>query len=75
MLTVPESCPKIGLLCKTGMMAMHGRRWSKKMMLIVRITMKDESALSRQEYEETRANGWPGGGSLGRLQGIWDSLC
>ena len=60
MLTVPESCPKIALRCETGMLGMQWRIWTEKIRLLVRIKMQDESALSRQVYEESRSRGWPG---------------
>ena len=61
MLTVPESCPKIALRCKTAMMGMKWRIWTEKIMLLCRIKSQDkDTTLSRQVYEECKARGWPG---------------
>ena len=60
MLTVPESCPKIALRCETGMMGMQWRIWLQQVMLVLRIREQAPSSLSRQVYEESIANGWPG---------------
>ena len=60
MLTVPESCPKVALRCETNMLGMKWRIWLEKILLLVRIRNQESTSLSRQIYEESKANGWPG---------------
>ena len=59
-LCVPESCPKIALRCKTGMLGMKWRIWEAKMLLLKRITMQNTGCLARQVYEESVEKEWPG---------------
>ena len=63
MLAVPESCPKLALRCETGMLGMKWRIWQEKLLLLLRIKQQDMDTLSRQVYEEGKANGWPGLGA------------
>ena len=63
MLSVPESCPKLALRCETGMLGMKWRIWQEKLLLLLRIKQQDMNTLSRQVYEEGKANGWPGLGA------------
>ena len=43
MLTVPESCPKIALLSKTGMLGMKWRIWLEKLLMLLRIKGQEET--------------------------------
>ena len=60
MLKVPESCPKLALRCEPGMISMKWRVWQEKLMLLQRIKQQEKTTLSRQVYEEEKANYWPG---------------
>jgi hypothetical protein len=60
MLKVPESCPKLALRCETKMISMKWRVWQAKLLLLLKIKHQETTSLSRQVYEQGRANGWPG---------------
>ena len=60
MLTVPESCPKIALICETRMLRMKWRIWQEKVLLVIRIKNHEPDTLCRQVYEEGRKRSWPG---------------
>ena len=60
---VPESCPRLGLLCEPGMVDCQFRIWNEKCQLLLRIKMLDNTALAKQVYLQAEANNWPGLGS------------
>ena len=60
---VPESCPKLGLLCEPGMVDCKFRIYNEKCQLLLRIKRLDNKALAKQVYLQAEANGWPGLGS------------
>ena len=62
-LQVPESCPKLALLCETKMIDMKYRIWSEKCRLLMRTKDLQEGALAQQVYQQAELNCWPG---LGR---------
>ena len=62
-ISVPDSCPKLALLCEPGMIDCHFRIWNEKCQLLLRIKMLDENALAKQVYRQAEENKWPGLGS------------
>ena len=62
-LKVPESCPKLALLCETKMLDMKWRIWDAKCNRLVKTQCLDDEALAKQIYFEAETNNWPG---LGR---------
>ena len=62
-LKVPESCPKLALLCETKMTDMKYRIWEEKCLLLSRVHSLEEGSLAKSIYEVAEENGWPG---LGR---------
>ena len=59
-LNVPESCRKLALLCESNMTKMKFGIWNQKCQLLLQIKQLDETALSRQIYEEAEQHKWPG---------------
>ena len=57
---VPESCPKLALLCETFNVDMKYRIWNSKCQLLLQIKCLDEEALAKQVYEQAEENNWPG---------------
>jgi hypothetical protein len=60
---VPDSCPKLALLCEPGMLDCKFRIYYEKCQLLLRIKTLDDTALAKQVYLQAEANGWPGLGS------------
>ena len=59
MLNVPESCPKVGLLCDTKMINMKYRIYKEKCLLLQRIKKLDDKALAKEIHNEAMINNWP----------------
>jgi hypothetical protein len=62
-LKVPESCPKLCLLCEPNMTDIKWRIWEEKCLLLTRIKALPEGSLAKITHEEAQLRGWPG---LGR---------
>ena len=60
MCNVPESCPKLSLLCETFMVDMKFRIWLEKCLLLLQIKRLDDKALARQIYQQAEENNGPG---------------
>ena len=60
MCNVPESCPKLALLCETFMVDMKFRIWLQKCLLLLQIQRLDEEALARQVYQQAEEKNGPG---------------
>jgi hypothetical protein len=59
-LNVPESCPKLALLCESNSIDMKFHIWNAKCQLLVRIKRLEEEALAKQVYKQAEDSGWPG---------------
>ena len=62
-LGVPESCPKLALICETKMTDMKWRIWEEKCLFLLRIKSLEEGSLAKTIHEVAEDKGWPG---LGR---------
>ena len=60
MLKVPESCPKLALLCEPKMTDFKWRIYEEKCMLLLQIKCLEEGSLAKIIYEEAELNSWPG---------------
>ena len=63
MCKVPESCPKLALLCETFQVDMKFRIYYEKCQLLLQIKRLEKEALARQIYQQAEDNNLPG---LGR---------
>ena len=63
MFNVPESCPKLALLCENNQVDMKFRIYNEKCQLLVQIQRLETEALARRIYEQAEEHDWPG---LGR---------
>ena len=59
-LNVPDSCPKLAILCESKSIEMKYLIWNEKCQLLVRIKCLEEEALAKQIYKQAEENGWPG---------------
>ena len=59
-LKVPQSCPKVALLCETSTMGMKWRIWERKCLLLKQILELEDTALAKIITKEADENGWPG---------------
>ena len=75
-LNVPESCPKLALICETQMTDMKWRIWEEKCLLLVRVQSLEKGSLAKNVYEVAEHKGWPGLGrevrNICQLVGISD---
>ena len=60
MLNVPESCPKIALICQTPMICLKWRIWLEKCLMLIRIKNLKDGSLAKNILEEGDMNDWPG---------------
>ena len=59
-INVPDSCPKLTLLCENKSIDMKFCIWNEKCQLLVRIKRLEEDALAKQVYKQAEEKGWPG---------------
>ena len=59
-LNVPESYPKLSLMCDTFMIDCKYCVWKEKCLLLLRIKQLEDNALAKQIYKEANENNWPG---------------
>ena len=57
---VPESCPRLAILCESNAVDMKYRIWNEKCQLLARIKCLEEGALAKQIYKQAEENNWPG---------------
>ena len=62
-LKVPESCPKLSLLCEPNMTDFKWRVWEQKCLLLTQIKNLPDGSLAKIIQQEAELQGWPG---LGR---------
>ena len=59
-LKLPESCPKLGLLCEPNMTDAKWRIWEAKCLLLLQIQSLADGSLAKLVYQEAESMGWPG---------------
>ena len=59
-LNVPESCPKLALICDTFQVDMKYRIYNEKCQLLRRIKHLEDNSLAKQIYREAEENNLPG---------------
>jgi hypothetical protein len=62
-LNVPESCPKLTLMCETFMIDMKYRIWIEKCQLLCRIKQLEANGLVKKIHNHCEENSLPGFGS------------
>ena len=62
-LKIPESCPKLALLCEPNMTDVKWRIWEAKCLLLLQIQGLEDGSLAKAIYQEAELRKWPG---LGR---------
>ena len=65
-LKVPDSCPKLGLLCEPNMTDAKWRIWEAKCLLVLQIKGLEDGSLAKLVYQEAESRGWPGLGKEAR---------
>ena len=59
-LKVPESCPKLALLCEPNQTDAKWRIWEAKCLLVLQIKGLEDGSLAKLVYQEAESRGWPG---------------
>ena len=62
-LKVPESCPKLALLCEPNMTDAKWRIWETKCLLLLQIQGLEDGSLAKAVYQEAELRKWPGLGN------------
>ena len=59
-LKVPESCPKLALLCEPNQTDAKWRIWEAKCLLVLQIQGLEDGSLAKLIYQEAESRDWPG---------------